>query len=50
MSDLQKLLAATKDFVAAITSSTKRVPYSVRYMACETLAALKVSADPHPGI
>jgi Ras GTPase-activating-like protein IQGAP2/3 len=41
-SDLQKLLAATKDFVNAITASTRKVPYSLRYIACETLTALKV--------
>ncbi|KAG8822729.1 hypothetical protein FRC17_009483, partial [Serendipita sp. 399] len=38
---LQKLLAATKDFVGAITSSTRKVPYSLRYIARETLAALR---------
>ncbi|CAG7849424.1 Ras GTPase-activating-like protein IQGAP1 [Serendipita indica DSM 11827] len=38
---LQKLLAVTKDFVAAITSSTRKVPYSIRYLARETLIALK---------
>lgn len=42
IADLQKLLAATKDFVAAITSSTRKVPYSLRYIARETLQALKV--------
>lgn len=40
--DLQKLIAVTKDFIAAITSSTKKVPYGLRYMASEMLAALKV--------
>ena len=40
--DLQKLLAVTKDFVAAITSSTRKVPYSIRYLAHEMLVALRV--------
>lgn len=40
--DLQKLHALTKDFVNAICSSTKKLPYGMRFLARETLAALKV--------
>lgn len=46
--DLQKLLATTKDLIVAITSSTKKVPYSLRYIACETLLALKVKFPDQP--
>ncbi|KAG8821050.1 hypothetical protein FRC18_011521 [Serendipita sp. 400] len=45
---LQKLLAATRDFVAAITSSTRKVPYSLRYIARETLSALKEKFPDQP--
>lgn len=42
LTDLQKLHAITKDFVEAIVSSTKKMPYSLRYIAREILDALKV--------
>ncbi|THH07688.1 hypothetical protein EW145_g3209 [Phellinidium pouzarii] len=39
--NLQKLHALSKDFVNAIVTSTKRMPYGMRFLARETLAALK---------
>src|ERR1700761_415782 len=42
ISDLQRLQALTKGFVQAIIGSTKKMPYGMRYIASETLAALRV--------
>ncbi|KAI5118772.1 hypothetical protein M0805_005653 [Coniferiporia weirii] len=39
--NLQKLLALSKDFINAIVTSTKRMPYGMRFLARETLVALK---------
>lgn len=41
--DLQVLQWWTEEFVRAITSSLQRMPYGMRYMARETLNAVKVS-------
>jgi hypothetical protein len=40
--DLQVLQWWTEAFVTAIIQSTKRIPYGMRYLARETLAALRV--------
>ena len=40
--DLQKLQVWTDAFVEAITNSTKFMPYSMRYLARETLMSLRV--------
>ena len=40
--DLQVLLALAKGFMKAIVESTSKMPYGMRFMAREMLAALKV--------
>jgi hypothetical protein len=40
--DLQLLQGYTEAFVATIMQSTKKMPYGMRYLARETLAALRV--------
>ena len=41
--DLQVLQWWTEEFVRAITSSLHKMPYGMRYMARETLSAVRVS-------
>lgn len=41
--DLQRLQWWTREFVKVITQSLQRMPYGIRYMARETLSAVKVS-------
>ena len=41
--DLQRLQWWTEAFMTTITQSAQRMPYSMRFMARETLAALRVS-------
>jgi Ras GTPase-activating-like protein IQGAP2/3 len=43
--DLQLLQWWTETFVAALIQSTQRMPYGMRYLARETLHALKVGSD-----
>lgn len=43
MLDLQALQLWTDRFVAAITQSTKKMPFSMRYLARETLTFVRVS-------
>jgi hypothetical protein len=40
--DLQILQLWTEAFVLAVVSSTKKMPYSMRYLARETLLAVQV--------
>ncbi len=47
-SDLQLLQSFTKEFVNAITSSTRRMPYGMRCIARDTLQALRVRFNPPP--
>lgn len=42
ITDLQRLQWWTEAFVAAITQSAQRMPYTMRFMARETLTALRV--------
>lgn len=42
MTDLQVLQWWTEEFVRAITSSLNKMPYGMRFMARETLNAVKV--------
>lgn len=42
IADLQRLQWWTEAFVSTITQSAQRMPYSMRFMARETLAALRV--------
>ncbi len=44
--DLQLLQWWTEAFVNVITQSTKKMPYSMRYLARETLEALRVRFCP----
>ena len=39
--DLQLLQWWSENFLTAIVSSTNKIPYGIRYLARETLAALK---------
>jgi Ras GTPase-activating-like protein IQGAP2/3 len=47
--DLQVLQWWTEAFVTAITQSTKKMPYGMRYIARETLVFLRVSFILHEG-
>ena len=46
VADLQLLQWWTETFVAALIQSTQRMPYGMRYLARETLHALRVSNVP----
>ena len=48
--DLQVLQWWTEEFVRAITSSLSKMPYGMRYMARETLDAVKVQSFPSFGL
>jgi Ras GTPase-activating-like protein IQGAP2/3 len=41
--DLQVLRWWTETFIVAILQSTRKMPYGMRYLARETLAAVRVS-------
>jgi hypothetical protein len=42
--DLQVLRWWSETFIATIVQSTRKMPYGIRYLARETLAAVKVSS------
>jgi hypothetical protein len=43
--DLQVLRWWTETFIAAILHATRKMPYGIRYLARETLAAIRVSSS-----
>ena len=42
--DFQKLVSVSPDFVNCILGSIRKMPYNIRFLARELLAALKVFA------